>query len=229
MVDRAFSHVALCVGRGEGPLAARLLRAFGFGVTDNGPSLLGDPWYTAIIDPAVHDGRRLEGLGFFVTPASDEQLAVESAFAAHADDSIRAFLAAKLAKPDSNPHVAVHYGTIAALEEAVRSIQADDELANRTRVRRVRPEFAAPDFEARLDRSDVFGTADRVRYLSDAVQVFVTTDIVSAGLLCLQQSFELDHELPRSDSGPGARNLLSLPRSIPPTGGSWGQETQCST
>jgi hypothetical protein len=114
-----------------------------------------------------------------------------------------------LARPDSNPHVAVHYGTIAALEEAVRSIQADDELASRTRVRRVRPELAAPDFEARLDRSDVFSTADRVRYLSDAVQVFVTTDIVSAGLLCLQQSFELDHELPRSDSDPETRNLLS--------------------
>lgn len=218
--ERVFSHVALSVGRGDGPLAARLLSSMGLDVTDNGPSLQGDPWYTAVIDPTLHAGKGLRHLGFFVVPASDEQLRLESALCSKAADEVATFAAAKWGKPDSNAHVALNFSTIGAIEGAVRAIRADDEVAERVEVRAIRPESAPPELDERLDRSDVFADALRVRYLSSGVQVFLSTDLVSAGLLCLRQSFELNHETTdmtdRDPSwvarigSPGAPDVLNL-------------------
>lgn len=194
--ERAFSHVALTVGRGEGPLAARLLGAFGLGVTDKGPSLQGDPWYTALLDPDVHDGTGLRDLGYFVVPVSDEQLRLEAALGAEVAAECTSFVAAKWAKPDSFSHAALNYASLEAVERAVRALAADADLVGRCDVRAIRPVQAPPDLERRLDESDVFAAADRVRYLTAGVQVFVSTDVVSAGLLCLRQSFELNFEVP---------------------------------
>jgi hypothetical protein len=191
---RQFSHAALGVGRGEGSLAARLLRHLGLFVTDNGPSLLGDPWYTAVIDPDIHDGG-LGNLGFFVTPVSDAQVALERAMTELPEvDGLRA---EKLRKPDSSPHVAISYRDLDEIAEAVTAIEADDSLTGRHTILRFRPQSASDGLEHLLDTSAVFGSADRVRYLSDGVQVFLQTDLFSAGLLVLGQSIELNWTKPR--------------------------------
>ena len=190
---RSFSHVALSVDRGEGPLAARLLEALGLHVTDNGPSALGDPWYTAVMDPAGYEGG-LHQLGFFVVPASDAQLRLEAGVR-EMDEVRAAFLAEKRRKPDSSTHVALHYQRLEDLEEAVRRVQADVELGSRVTALRFRPVDGTPSIDERLDASEVFRDAETVRYLASGVQVFLQTDVVSAGLLCLGQSFELNCEL----------------------------------
>ena len=186
------SHVALSVGRGEGPLAARFLTHLGLRVTDNGPSLLGDPWYTAVVDAESYGGG-MAHLGFFVVPVSDAQRDLEAATVR--DDAVDAYLAEKRRKPDSNGHVALNYDRLDQLEAAVRAISEDAEIADRTTLLCFRPEAAPSDVAARLDASPVFATATPVRYLDRTVQVFVQTDLVSVGLLCLGQSFELNLEL----------------------------------
>ena len=187
---RTFSHVALAVGRGEGPLAARLLSHLGLAVNDNGPSLLGDPWYTAIVDEATYGGG-LEHLGFFVVPVSDAQVELERTIAG--TPAAEALMAEKRRKPDSSSHVALAYESLDTLEQAVTALLADAELHGRVDVLRFRPEEATPAIEARLDGSPVYADATRVRYLADGVQAFVQTDVVSAGLLSVGQSFELNH------------------------------------
>ena len=190
MSTRSFSHAALVVGRGEGPLASRFLGHLGFDVTDNGPGALGDHWYTAVIDPSTYRGF-LDHLGFFVLPVSDAQLELEAAIPR---DSVGAFAAEKQRRPDSNPHLALRYARLDDLEAAVRALRDDPDLSSRTDVVRARPEAAPAALEERLDRSDVFADATRVRYLTTGVQAFVLTDVVAAGLLCVGQSFELNHE-----------------------------------
>ena len=190
MTERSFSHAALVVGRGEGPLASRLLSHLGFDVRDNGPSATGEHWYTAVIDPATYAGF-LDHLGFFVLPASDAQLTLESALPAEA---VAALAAEKLRRPDSNPHLALRYARLDDLEAAVRGLRDDPELSFRTEIVRTRPQAAPTELEERLDRSDVFADATRVRYLTAGVQAFVLTDVVGAGLLRVGQSFELNHE-----------------------------------
>src|SRR3954470_7186949 len=76
---RSLGHVALGIGPGDGPAAADLLRALGLDVTDNGPSKMGEPWYTALVDPTTFEG--LENL-FFVVPTSQEQRALEASMSA---------------------------------------------------------------------------------------------------------------------------------------------------
>ena len=71
---RSLGHVALGIGPGDGPAAAELLRALGLDVTDNGPSKMGEPWYTALVDPRTFEG--LENL-FFVVPTSYETAQVD--------------------------------------------------------------------------------------------------------------------------------------------------------
>jgi hypothetical protein len=185
------SHVALNVGRGEGPLAERFLRHLGLLVTDNGPSLLGDPWYTAVVDPE-HRAGDLAHLGFFVIPVSDAQRALEEALR---DAPVEEYLAEKRRKPDSNGHVALNYERLEELEDAVRALAADGDLAARVSALRFRPEAAPEDVAARLDASDVFADATPVRYLDRGVQVFLQTDLVAVGLLRLGQSFELNATL----------------------------------
>lgn len=187
---RSFSHVALSVDRGEGPLAARLLEALGLQVTDNGPSALGDSWYTAVMDPESYAGG-LQQLGFFVVPASDAQLQLEARLR-ELGDVREDFLAEKRRKPDSSSHVALHYGRLEDLEEAVRVIRSDGALSARVDVLRFRPITAPPAVDQRLHSSDVFADAEPVRYLTTGVQVFLQTDVVTAGLLSLGQSFELN-------------------------------------
>lgn len=191
---RALSHVALNVDRGEGPLAARFLTAIGLQVTDNGPSLLGDPWYTAVVDPATYAGD-LEHLGFFVVPASDAQRAVEAAIYERLAEERHALLAEKRRKPDSNGHVALRYRAVEDVEEALGRIRADDDLAERIEVLTFRPAEPAPEVAARLSASAVFAGAAPVGYLRTGVQAFLLTDIVSTGLLSLGQGFELSAEL----------------------------------
>jgi hypothetical protein len=189
---RVFSHAALNVGRGDGPLAARLLTCFGFDVTDNGPSARGESWYTATFDAASYAGG-LEHLGCFVIPASDEQLSLERVLSERCASERQMYIDAKLGKPDSSGHLAVKYRSLECLEDAVTSLRVDEAVASRCEVATLRPLAAEDDFEALLDRSPVFADAARVRYLSDGVQVFVQTDLLSAGLLCLRQSFELNY------------------------------------
>lgn len=189
-MTRTFSHVALGVGRGEGPLAARLLGHLGLAVTDNGPSLLGDPWYTAVVDETTYTGG-MEQLGFFVVPVSDAQVELERTIAGTA--AAEALLAEKRRKPDSSSHVALAYRSLEGIEDAVAALLADDELCGRVDVLRFRPEFTTPAVDERLDASPVYAGATRVRYLSDGVQAFVQTDVVSAGLLAVGQSFELNY------------------------------------
>ena len=190
----ALSHVALTVGRSEGPLAARLLGHLGLQVTDNGPSLVGDPWYTALVDPDAYRGD-MAHLGFFVVPVSDAQVALEAAVrpAIAALPERERFLADRAGKPDSNSHVALNFASLEALEEAVRALRADDQLAGRVSVATIRPaEPATAAIAERLDASDVFAGATPVRYVTTGVQAFAQTDIVTTGLLCLGQSFELN-------------------------------------
>lgn len=191
---RALSHVALNVARGEGALAARLLDALGLQVTDNGPSLLGDPWYTAVVDPATY-ADDLVHMGFFVVPASDEQLAVEAAVRERLGPERQALLAEKRRKPDSNGHVALRFRAVDDVEEAVRRIRTDGELADRVEVVTFRPAEAPPEVAERIGRSDVFAAATPVGYLRTGVQAFLLTDVVSAGLLSLGQGFELNAEI----------------------------------
>jgi hypothetical protein len=186
---RQFSHIALGVGRGEGSLAAALLRHLGLAVTDNGPSLLGDPWFTAVIDPDVHDGY-LGNLGFFVTPISDAQVALERAMSELAE--VEGLRAEKRRKPDSSPHVAISYRTLDDIADAVTAIETDSSLTGRHTILRFRPLSASDELESLLDRFSIFSGADRLRYLSDGVQVFLQTDLFSAGLLVLGQSIELN-------------------------------------
>lgn len=190
----SLSHVALGVGRGEGPLAARLLTAMGLQVTDNGPSLQGDPWFTALVDPEGYDGG-MSQLGFFVVPVSDEQLRLEAEVRSAVDGSgaVDAFRAERARKPDSTSHVAVHL-PFEALERAVVALRSDPELAGRVTVAALRPESPAPGIAGLIEASEVFRDAPTVRYLTTGVQAFVTTDVVSTGLLCLGQSFELNHD-----------------------------------
>ena len=187
--SREFSHVALGVGRGDGPLATRFLEHLGLEVRDNGPSLVGDPWYTAHIHPDLHDGH-MGNVGFFVVPISDEQVELEAATATLPE--LQGYLDEKRRKPDSTSHVALHYRSLDQLEEAVRALRNDDELQDRVAVVTIRPEEGDAGVDDRLDRSDVFGDAVRVRYLRNDVQVFLQTDLVAAGLLALRQSFELN-------------------------------------
>lgn len=191
---RSFSHVALTVGRGEGPLASRFLDALGFAVTDNGPSLLGDPWYTAVVDEDTYRGG-LHQLGFFVVPVSDAQRDLETALEAALEQEREAFLAEKRRKPDSSSHVALHYHSLEGIERAVEALREDDEVSARVAVLTYRPLDGPAWVDDRLDASPVFATATPVRYLTTGVQVFLQTDLVGTGLLPLGQSFELNHEL----------------------------------
>lgn len=180
---RSLGHVALGVGPGDGPAAAELLRALGLEVTDNGPSKMGDPWYTALVDPATFEG--LENL-FFVVPTSHEQRTLEEKMVA-LDTS--AFVAAKRDNPESASHVALAYRDIETLEAAVRAVR---ELS-RVQVRIFRAKRGHADVDERMAASDVFADITEEAFVDRTVQVFVQTDLVSTSLLCLGQTIELDY------------------------------------
>ncbi len=185
-------HVALGVGRGDGPAAARLLELMGLTVTDNGPSLVGDPWYTAGMD-GMADGTT----GFFLVPISDAQVELEALARDRLgrSDPAAAFVEARRGKPDSTTHVALTHTSLEGLEAAVRALHEDELLAGRVATEAYRPADSEAWVTGRLDRSPVFSTAAPVRYLRDGVQVFVHTDLVGTGLLTLGQTIEMNHQL----------------------------------
>jgi hypothetical protein len=195
---RSLGHVALAVGPGDGPAAAQLLRTLGLDVTDNGPSKMGDPWYTALVDRDTFAG--LENL-FFVVPVSEAQLRLEAAIGDQlaATDELADFLASKRDQPESTSHVALAFRDLDTLEEAVHAVlDAADEppLAGRVNVRVFRARPGHADVDARMDASDLFADADDVAFVDRTVQVFVQTDVVSTGLLLLGQTIELDYVFP---------------------------------
>lgn len=196
---RALGHVALAVGPSDGPAAARLLGLLGLEVTDNGPSKMGDPWYTAVVDPDTFGG--LENL-FFVVPVSEAQLRLEAAMGEALADTpeLVDYLASKREQPESTSHVALAYRDFDALEAAVQAVEdaVDDDplLRGRVQVRAFRARPGDADVDERMATSDVFAHADDEAFVPRTVQVFVQTDIVAAGLLLLGQTFELDHVFP---------------------------------
>ena len=183
---RSLGHVALGIGPGDGPAAAELLRALGLEVTDNGPSKMGDPWYTALVDTDTFEG--LENL-FFVVPTSIEQRAFEEALSA-VDAS--EFVASKRANPESASHVALAYRDLETLEAAVRAVRELDRVS----VRVFRARRGDAQIDARMDESDVFGEVAEEAFVDRTIQVFVHTDLVSTSLLCLGQTIELDYVFP---------------------------------
>ena len=183
---RSLGHVALGIGPGDGPAAAELLRALGLDVTDNGPSKMGDSWYTALVDPATFEG--LENL-FFVVPTSHEQRALEASMAIV---DTAEFLASKRANPESASHVALAYRDLDALEAAIRRVRELDRVS----VRIFRAKRGHADVDARMDTSDIFGQITEEAFVDRTVQVFVHTDLVSTSLLCLGQTIELDYVFP---------------------------------
>ena len=196
--DRSLGHVALAVGPGDGPAAARLLSLLGLQVTDNGPSKQGDPWYTALVDPDTFAG--LENL-FFVVPVSEEQLRLEASIGEALVDAeeLDGFFASKRDKPESASHIALAYNDLDALEAAVEAVlDAADEppLAGRVSVRIFRARDGYADVEERMAASDLWADADDVAFVERTVQVFVQTDVVSTGLLLLGQTIELDYVFP---------------------------------
>jgi hypothetical protein len=180
---RSLGHVALGIGPGDGPAAAELLRALGLEVTDNGPSKMGEPWYTALVDPHTFEG--LENL-FFVVPTSHEQRTLEASMSA-VDAS--EFLASKRTNPESASHVALAYRDLETLEAAVRAVRELDRVS----VRVFRARRGDPTIDERMDASDVFGEIDEEAFVDRTIQVFVHTDLVSTSLLCLGQTIELDY------------------------------------
>lgn len=180
---RSLGHVALGIGPGGGPAAAALLRALGLEVTDNGPSKTGEPWFTALVDPATFVG--LENL-FFVVPTSPEQRALEASMSA-VDAS--AFLESKRANPESASHVALAYRDLDALEAAIRAVQ----LLDRVDVRIFRARRGDTAIDARMAASEIFASIDEEAFVDRTIQVFVHTDVVSTSLLCLGQTIELDY------------------------------------
>lgn len=195
---RSLGHVALAVGPGDGPAAAHLLGLLGLQVTDNGPSKMGDPWYTALVDADTHAGLENQ---FFVVPVSEAQLRLEAAIGeqlAEADE-LGEFLASKRDQPESTSHVALAFRDLDSLEAAVEAVlDAADEppLAGRVHVRVFRARGGYDDVDERMAASDLFADADDVAFVERTVQVFVQTDVVSTGLLLLGQTIELDYVFP---------------------------------
>jgi hypothetical protein len=195
---RSLGHVALAVGPGDGPAAAHLLELLGLQVTDNGPSKMGDPWYTALVDPDTFEG--LENL-FFVVPVSEAQLRLEASLGEQLADTVELedFLGSKREQPESASHIALAFNDLDTLEEAVLAVlDAADEppLAGRVNVRVFRARGGYDDVDERMAASDLFADADDVAFVERTVQVFVQTDIVSTGLLLLGQTIELDYVFP---------------------------------
>jgi hypothetical protein len=195
---RSLGHIALAVGPGDGPAAACLLGLLGLQVTDNGPSKMGDPWYTALVDADTFSG--LENL-FFVVPVSEAQLRLEAAIGEQLADTVELedFLGSKREQPESASHIALSFNDLGALEEAVLAVlDASDEppLAGRVNVRVFRARGGYDDIDERMAASQVFAEADDVAFVERTVQVFVQTDIVSTGLLLLGQTIELDYVFP---------------------------------
>jgi hypothetical protein len=180
---RSLGHVALGIGPGDGPASAELLRALGLAVTDNGPSKMGDPWYTALVDPNTFEG--LENL-FFVVPTSDEQRALEASMSAV---DATGFLESKRANPESASHIALAYRDLDTLESAVRAVRGLD----RASVRIFRAKRGDAEIDTRMDASDVFAGIEEEAFVDRTVQVFVHTDLLSTSLLCLGQTIELDY------------------------------------
>jgi hypothetical protein len=180
---RSLGHVALGIGPGDGPAAAELLRALGLDVTDNGLSKMGEPWYTALVDPTTFEG--LENL-FFVVPTSHEQRALEAKMTAV---DATEFVASKLANPESASHVALAYRDLETLEAVVRAARELDRVS----VRIFRARRGDPAIDARMDTSDVFAPVHEEAFVDRTIQVFLHTDLVSTSLLCLGQTIELDY------------------------------------
>jgi hypothetical protein len=200
MTTATIGHLALHYRPGDYERARALFEALGAHLEDNGP-----PGFCTIVFDH-EQWNHVDNVMYLSQAGSrllDLDAAISEALGVGTDDEdprLTAFREQRATFPEALDHVGVRYSSYDAFERAVLAVQALTEpggaLEGRATVTRyhVRPGQDA-DADATMTTSPVFrdGDADGPALTDYGVQVFVRTDVCSAGPFALGQVFELDH------------------------------------
>lgn len=193
-------HVALhYTDLADGPLAAKLLRTLGF--HQNEPLDLDGMMYYHLL--ADKDSPRFDGsIYLFRLPRILRDLQARMRHlldvdGPNEDPLVGEFRQIEMDDPEVCFHLGLMYPSLDRLEEQVAAILSDPELSDRVNVTANRPPRGVDNVvDARMDKSPVFGSTDRLTYGFHGGQIFVSTDLLSGGPLGQRFTIELDYVFP---------------------------------
>ena len=195
-------HVAMYYLPGDEVQTRRLFELLGCTLVDNGPDP-GNDGFTSVVVSGP-DWNHVDDI-LYLAPASAQQQALEAAIGealrAGSDDehpALRDFRAVREEWPEIYTHFGIRFRSLDDVERAVAAIEIagapGGELEGRASVSRFRARAGRGEaIDQRMEESTVFDADDRPAFGDYAVQCFVKTDLVAAGIPALGQTIELDY------------------------------------
>lgn len=166
--DRRITHVEFIHRPGERALATRLFELLGCRVVDRGGL-----FFTVFVDPTVES---YSTNVFYASEVTAEQWAFEQALVRSSGPDVARFAESRRSVPQRS----FHFG-----------FRVEDDASRAALVERVRAAADEEAFRGRLSVDGVFRPGDPGALAPNMTQVFVWTDIVASGLLCLGQYLEV--------------------------------------